>query len=94
MSEKKFFDALTNGHCPRLWLIMQDRHLLLQWALISNITASQDFLELEFDCEYGHIQLSHSESLQNLYEEMQLERVRHIDARQLNCRLVELKDKE
>jgi hypothetical protein len=72
---------------PRLWLRTENENYVLSWALITQLQASEDFLSLSFLCEFGLVQISSSESLQGLFEDMQWEKVRYIDGRQLTCRL-------
>lgn len=72
---------------PRFWLRTEEKNLLLSWAAVSQIEASEDFLSIRFLCEYGLIQLSSTEPMQELFESMQMERVRHIDGRSLGCRI-------
>lgn len=79
--------SCVEGHLPRFELCMPDEHFLLSWESISNIRASGDYLNLSFSCEIGHIQLSSSKSLQELFESLQMECVRMIDGRKLNCKI-------
>ena len=72
---------------PRFWLRTEEKNLLLSWAAVSQIEASEDFLSIRFLCEYGLIQLLSTEPMQELFESMQMERVRHIDGRSLGCRI-------
>lgn len=72
---------------PRFWLRTEEKNLLLSWAAVSQIEAAEDFLSIRFLCEYGLIQLSSTEPMRELFESMQMERVRHIDGRSLGCRI-------
>ena len=72
---------------PRFWLRTEEKNLLLSWAAVSQIEASEDFLSIRFLCEYGLIQLSSTEPMRELFESMQMERVRHINGRSLGCRI-------
>lgn len=72
---------------PRFWLRTEEKNLLLSWAAVSQIEASEDFLSIRFLCEYGLVQLSSTEPMRELFESMQMERVRHIDGRSLGCRI-------
>lgn len=87
--EKKIWiEVNTRGPgYPRFWLRTEEKHLLLSWAAVSQIEASEDFLSIRFLCEYGLIQLLSTEPMQELFESMQMERVRHIDGRSLGCRI-------
>lgn len=87
--EKKIWiEVNTKGPgYPRFWLRTEEKNLLLSWAAVSQIEASEDFLSIRFLCEYGLIQLSSTEPMQELFESMQMERVRHIDGRSLGCRI-------
>jgi|GEM_PF-2886709 hypothetical protein len=80
--EKCFWDIpMGKEHFPRIWLIAGDKNYLLQWELLNRVTASEDFLEMSFDCEYGHVHISSAYSLQQLFEEIQDEHIRLIDGR-------------
>ena len=72
---------------PRFWLRTEEKNLLLSWAAVSQIEASEDFLSICFLCEYGLVQLSSTETMRELFESMQLERVRRIDGQLLTCRI-------
>ena len=72
---------------PRFCLRTEEKNLLLSWAAVSQIEASEDFLSIRFLCEYGLVQLSSTEPMRELFESMQMERVRHIDGRSLGCRI-------
>lgn len=72
---------------PRFWLRTEEKNLLLSWAAVSQIEASEDFLSIRFLCEYGLVQLSSTEPMQELFESMQMERVRRINGRLLGCRI-------
>lgn len=87
--EKKIWiEVNTRGPgYPRFCLRTEEKNLLLSWAAVSQIEASEDFLSIRFLCEYGLIQLSSTEPMRELFESMQMERVRHIDGRSLGCRI-------
>ena len=87
--EKKIWiEVNTKGPgYPRFCLRTEEKNLLLSWAAVSQIEASEDFLSIRFLCEYGLIQLSSTEPMRELFESMQMERVRHIDGRSLGCRI-------
>ena len=87
--EKKIWiEVNTRGPgYPRFCLRTEEKNLLLSWAAVSQIEASEDFLSIRFLCEYGLIQLSSTEPMRELFESMQMERVRHIDGRWLGCRI-------
>ncbi len=87
--EKKIWiEVNTKGPgYPRFWLRTEEKNLLLSWAAVSQIEASEDFLSIRFLCEYGLVQLSSTEPMRELFESMQMERVRHIDGRSLGCRI-------
>ena len=72
---------------PRFWLRTEEKNLLLSWAAVSQIEASEDFLSIRFLCEYGLVQLSSTEPMRELFESMQMERVWMIDGRVLACRI-------
>ncbi len=79
--------SCVEGHLPRFELCMPDEHFLLSWESISNIRVSGDYLNLSFSCEIGHVQICSAESLQELFESLQMECVRMIDGRKLNCKI-------
>ena len=87
--EKKIWiEVNTKGPgYPRFCLRTEEKNLLLSWASVSQIEASEDFLSIRFLCEYGLVQLSSTEPMRELFESMQMERVRHIDGRSLGCRI-------
>lgn len=87
--EKKIWiEVNTRGPgYPRFCLRTEEKNLLLSWAAVSQIEASEDFLSIRFLCEYGLVQLSSTEPMRELFESMQMERVRHIDGRSLGCRI-------
>ena len=70
--------SCVEGHLPRFELCMPDEHFLLSWESISNIRASGDYLNLSFFSEIGHVQIN---------EALQMECVRMIDGRKLNCKI-------
>ena len=72
---------------PRMWLMTEERNLLLSWAMIQKIEAAEDFLSIRFLCEYGEVTLSSQESLRDLFELMRVESVASIDGRKLNCHI-------
>ena len=81
--------TFTGNMEPRLWLMIEEKNLLLSWAMIQKIEAAEDFLSIRFLCEYGEVTLSSQESLRDLFELMRVERVASIDGRGLNCRIRE-----
>ena len=86
--ENRWVEVNTKGPgYPRFCLRTEEKNFLLSWAAVSQIEASEDFLSIRFLCEYGLIQLSSTEPMQDLFESMQMERVRHIDGRSLGCRI-------
>ena len=87
--EKKIWiEVNTKGPgYPRFWLRTEEKNLLLSWAAVSQIEASEDFLSICFLCEYGLVQLSSTEPMRELFESMQTERVRRIDGQLLTCRI-------
>ena len=87
--EKKIWiEVNTKGPgYPRFCLRTEEKNLLLSWAAVSQIEASEDFLSIRFLCEYGLVQLSSTEPMRELFESMQMERVWMIDGRVLACRI-------
>ena len=87
--QKSWTHIIGNNPEPRLWLMTEEKNLLLSWAMIQKIEASEDFLSIRFLCEYGEITLSSQKSLRELFDLMRIERVASIDGRALNCRILE-----
>lgn len=87
--QKSWTHIIGNNPEPRLWLMTEEKNLLLSWAMIQKIEASEDFLSIRFLCEYGEITLSSQKSLRELFDLMRIERVASIDGRTLNCRILE-----
>ena len=86
--ENRWIEVNTKGPgYPRFCLRTEEKNFLLSWAAVSQIEASEDFLSIRFLCEYGLVQLSSTEPMRELFESMQMERVRHIDGRSLGCRI-------
>lgn len=86
MSEKAFY--CIEGHLPKLELRMATERLLLSWENITCVKASTDCLTISFESEFGHIQLSATESLRELFESFQMENLRMIDGEKLHCRII------
>jgi hypothetical protein len=40
-----------------------------------------------FQCEFGHVKITSSESLAELFEALQMENLRMLDGRKLNCKI-------
>ncbi len=72
-------------HPPRMWLVTETENLLIDWSSLQEIRASADFLTIQFACEFGHVSLSSRNSLHPLFEYLQMEKVRRVDGRKLNC---------
>ena len=85
--QKSWTSIIGNNLEPRLWLITPEKNLLLSWAMIQKIEATEDFLSIRFLCEYGEVTLSSQKSLRELFDLMRVERVASIDGRALNCRI-------
>jgi len=75
---------------PRFWLRTEEKNLLLSWAAISQIEASEDFLSIRFMCEYGWVQLSSADSMADLFKELLRERVWKINGPLLGCKMTPL----
>ena len=89
--EERWFEVNGKGPgYPRVWLVTGEKNLLLSWAMISQLEASEDFLSIRFLCEYGIVWLASRESLRGLFEEIKLEMVRKIDGRLLACKITPL----
>ena len=87
-NEEAWEKSLVPGG-PRMWLMTQEKNLLLSWAMIQKIEAADDFLSIRFLCEYGEVTLSSQKSLRDLFDLMRIERVSCIDGRALHCRILE-----
>ena len=89
MNEKPWYE-MKNGRAPRMWLALPEGNLLVSWETIRKIRATPDFLNLVFECEYGMVTLCSTESLQALYELMQMEMVRKIDGTRITVKIAEI----
>lgn len=87
MGSKAFY--CIEGHLPKVELRMEHERFLLAWETISGIKASADYLTICFECEFGHVQLSASESLAELFEALQMENLRMIDGQRLICQIIQ-----
>jgi len=65
---------------PRLWINIGDRNFLLQWTSVCQVSADAYFKELMFATECGVFTLRSQGSLKDLFEAMQSEKVRKIEA--------------
>lgn len=90
MNEKAWYGS-DEMKFPRLWLTVPEGHFLLRWEMIENVIASPDFLSIGFECEYGTIKIFASESLQELFEELQLELLRRIDGTKIKIQFIKRK---
>lgn len=88
MEESICWQLADMDHPPRLWLVMEQENLLINWETVQEVRASFDFLNLQFVCEFGLVTFSANRSLQVLFEYLQLEKVRRIDGRLLNCKII------
>lgn len=91
MQEEKRWILLDRKEMhPRFWLRTETENLLLSWAVISQIRASEDFLSISFLCEYGLIQLSSAESMLELFKGLLSEKVWRIEGALLGCKIMPL----
>ena len=74
MENKGWSVVSSENHLPRLWLMLPEGHLLISWETIGKVRASPDFLSISFECEYGVIQINSATTLQELFENLQLEK--------------------
>lgn len=88
MENKGWSVVSSENHLPRLWLMLPEGHLLISWETIGKVRASPDFLSISFECEYGVIQINSATTLQELFENLQLEKLRRIDGIKLQIRLI------
>ena len=88
MENKGWSVISSENHLPRLWLMLPEGHLLISWETIGKVRASPDFLSISFECEYGVIQINSATTLQELFENLQLEKLRRIDGTKLRIRLI------
>ena len=86
--ENRWYILDSGEHLPRLWLMLPEGHLLIGWETIGKVRASPDFLSISFECEYGVIQINSATTLQELFENLQLEKLRRIDGTKLRIRLI------
>lgn len=87
--ENRWYILPSGERLPKLWLALPAGHLLIGWETLGQIRAAPDFLSLSFECEFGIIQIDSPTTLQELFENLQLERVRRIDGTKLRIRLIE-----
>ena len=80
----------SEEHLLRFWLELETENLLIPWETVQAVRASPDFLNLSFNCEFGHIQFSSTSSLRELFEYLQMERIRRIDGINLKCKVVKI----
>ena len=86
--ENRWYSLDSGEHLPRLWLALPEGHLLIGWETVGKVKASVDFLSVSFESEFGLIQIDSPTTLQDLFENIQLERVRRIDGTKLRIRLI------
>lgn len=86
MGNKTFY--CVEGHLPKFELKLEQENLLLSWENVNGIQTADDYLALSFNCEFGHVQFASSESLAELFESLQMENLRMIDGRKLNCKVI------
>ena len=86
--ENRWYILNSGGHLPRLWLALPEGNLLIGWETVGKVKASVDFLSVSFESEFGLIQIDSPTTLQDLFENIQLERVRRIDGTRLRIRLI------
>jgi hypothetical protein len=85
MQNKTFY--CIKGHLPKFELKLEAENLLLGWETLSNIRSASDYLSITFECEFGHVQITSPESLIELFEALQMENLRMLDGRKLNCKI-------
>lgn len=86
--ENRWYILNSGEHLPRLWLALPEGNLLIGWETVGKVKASVDFLSVSFESEFGLIQIDSPTTLQDLFENIQLERVRRIDGTKLRIRLI------
>ncbi|MBS5532993.1 hypothetical protein KH017_19575 [bacterium] len=86
--ENRWYILDSGEHLPRLWLALPEGNLLIGWETVGKVKASVDFLSVSFESEFGLIQIDSPTTLQDLFENIQLERVRRIDGTKLRIRLI------
>ena len=86
--ENRWYILDPGEHLPRLWLALPEGNLLIGWETVGKVKASVDFLSVSFESEFGLIQIDSPTTLQDLFENIQLERVRRIDGTKLRIRLI------
>jgi len=64
---------------PRLWVSDGNANYLLHWTSVCHVTADQMFTEVTFSSESGFFILRSRESLKDLFEAIQAEKVRKIE---------------
>ena len=86
--ENRWYILDSGEHLPRLWLALPEGNLLIGWETVGKVKASVDFLSVSFESEFGLIQIDSPTTLQDLFENIQLERVRRIDGTKPRIRLI------
>ncbi len=92
MDSKFYWQLLEQERQPRFWLALETENLLIGWDSVREIRASGDFLNLQFSCEFGKVMFSAEFSLQELFENLQMEKIRRIDGTKLHCRVIVMDD--
>lgn len=87
LDKERTFWHSERERVPRVRMTAGGRDYLMQWELISRITASNDLLEVSFDCEFGHVHISSATTLELFFQELQLERIFRIDGRRANIKI-------
>jgi len=88
MDIKTFWQIVEHERQPRFWLALETENLLISWDSVREIRASHDFLNLQFDCEFGKILIAADFSLLELFEYLQMEKIRRIDGTKLHCKVM------
>ena len=86
--ENRWYILDSGEHLPRLWLALPEGNLLIGWETVGKVKDSVDFISVSFESEFGLIQIDSPTTLQDLFENIQLERVRRIDGTKLRIRLI------
>ncbi len=88
MTDNMVWQLADMDHPPRLWLVTETENFLIGWESLREIRASEDFLTLQFSCEFGMVSFTSKDSMRELFEYLQMEKVRRLDGRMLNCQIM------
>jgi len=78
---------------PRFLLCLAGENLAVSWAMLGQLRASADCLNLSFVCEFGLVERADSEPMWDLFHGLQAEKIFRISGTLISCKLTPLKEK-